>query len=324
MAVHIDGKTTVLGTTPGEREIARIAAWLERNGAEGVLATDHLAALIGEGGYAEAAGLLALPISRRPRNYILWFLPELAGTVTWAGNPEKPVDGARDERLAPRKSFAAWRKTVSGKSRPWAGVEVEAANLLRTTILDVALQQADASLRETEKARVQQNLLMAELDQRSKNTIATIQSLVRLSSQSADTLSDFTLALERRLQSLAKAHNLLLASRWESASILGIVRDEFSAQHGLAAGAVRYEGLDYALKPQTGLTFALVLHELVTNAMQHGSLSIPSGRVALTCREAMERGRHWLMFDWIERDGPAVAPPRQFGLAGRCSSASSR
>ena len=214
----------------------------------------------------------------------------------------------------PRKSFAAWRETVSGKSRPWTETEVEAANLLRTTVLDVVLHQADALLRETERARIKQDLLMAELEHRSKNTIATIQSLVRLSSWSADTLTDFTIALERRLQSMAKAHSLLLAARWEGASITSIVRDEFAAHRSLSTGNVRYQGLGYSLEPEAGLSFALILHELVTNAVKHGSLSIPSGKVELTWQEVMERGQHWLQFNWIERDGPTVAPVERIGF----------
>ena len=66
-------------------------------------------------------------------------------------------------------------------------MEIDAAKLLRTTVLEVVLHRINQMFREQEKA-MRQNLLMNELDHRVKNAIATIQSLVRLSSKSADTL----------------------------------------------------------------------------------------------------------------------------------------
>ena len=100
VAVHTAGDNAVLGTTPSDDQINRLAEWLNENQPEGVFATDHLAAVLPAGVKfgAEAAGLLALSVSRQPRDYVLWFLPELTSTVTWAGNPEKPVERGDGER----------------------------------------------------------------------------------------------------------------------------------------------------------------------------------------------------------------------------------
>jgi chemotaxis family two-component system sensor kinase Cph1 len=317
VAVRIGGENFTLGKTPEDAQIDALADWLSSGQPEGVYHTDHLAQVFppAKSFSDRCAGLLALSVSRQPRDYVLWFLPEVISTVTWAGDPAKPVTtGPLGDRLTPRKSFAAWQEIVTGRSRPWSAVEIEAAKLLRTTVLEVVLHRIDLSLREHEKVRAHQDLLMNELDHRVKNTIATIQSLVRLSSKSAESLIGFTSAIEKRLQSMSKAHSLLSASRWESASLRTIVEEEIAAQRSKRDGDIVITGGDYALEPRTALSFALVLHELITNAVKHGSLSVDDGRVALSWDEMLTSGRTWLVFRWTESGGPLVKPSRRRGF----------
>jgi chemotaxis family two-component system sensor kinase Cph1 len=317
VVVRVGGENFGLGMRPGDGELDALIDWLNATQPEGVFATHNLASAFPPAMkfLDRAAGVLALSVSRQPRDYVLWFLPEVVSTVTWAGNPDKPVlTGALGDRLSPRKSFEAWQETVTECARPWKAIEIEAARLLRTTVLEVVLHHVDQSLREQAKARAQQDLLMAELDHRVKNTIATIQSLVRLSGKSAENLVSFTTALERRLQSMSKAHSLLSASRWESASLRTIVQDEIAAQRSHLEGNIRYTGPDYALEPKTALSFALVLHELVTNAAKHGSLSTEQGAVDLAWSEAVKDGTTWLVFTWVESGGPPVKATQRRGF----------
>jgi two-component system, chemotaxis family, sensor kinase Cph1 len=317
VVVRVEGKNYALGKTPNDEQVDALAGWLDQSQREGVYVTDHLAEVFPPGAaYLDrAAGLLALSVSRQPRDYVLWFLPELISTVTWAGDPAKPVTSdVLGDRLTPRRSFAAWQETVTGQSRPWSPVELDAAQMLRTTVLEVVLHSLDQSVREQEKVRLHQNLLMNELDHRVKNTIATIQSLVRLSSKSAESLVSFTTSIEKRLQSMSKAHSLLSASRWQSASLRTIVEDEVAAQRSQLEGNIHISGGEYALEPRTALSFALVLHELITNAIKHGSLSVDDGKVDLSWDEVVTSGRTWLVFQWIESDGPPVKPTRRRGF----------
>ena len=317
VAVTVEGENFVLGKTPDGPQIDALTDWLNTTQPEGVYHTDHLAQAFpqAEAFLNRGAGLLALSVSRQPRDYVLWFLPEVVSTVTWAGDPAKPViSGPLGDRLTPRQSFAAWQQTVTGRSRPWSAVEIDAARLLRTTVLEVVLHRVDQSLREREKVRRHQDLLMSELDHRVKNTIATIQSLVRLSGKSAENLASYISAIEKRLQSISKAHSLLSASRWESASLRTIVQDEVAAQHSQLGGNIVIAGGDYALEPRTALSFALVLHELITNAVKHGALSVDTGKVALSWNEIVMSGRTWLVFEWIESGGPPVKPTRRRGF----------
>jgi light-regulated signal transduction histidine kinase (bacteriophytochrome)/CheY-like chemotaxis protein len=317
VVVRVEGENFTLGQTPSDEQIGSLVRWLNDFQPDGVYAAEHLAAVFppAKDFLARGAGLLALSVSRHPRDYVLWFLPEVITTVTWAGNPEKPVvAGPTGDRLTPRKSFEAWQQTVTERSRPWRQVEIDAANLLRTTVLEVVLHRIDQSLREQAKVRAHQDLLMNELDHRVKNTIATIQSLVRLSSKNADGLIGFTSSLEKRLQSMSKAHTLLAASRWESASLRTIVDDEIAAQRSKCDGNITLSGEDYALEPRTALSFALALHELITNAIKHGGLSVETGRVDLNWVEVTKDGKSWLSFSWIESGGPPVQATARRGF----------
>ena len=93
-----------------------------------------------------AAGLLSLPISRGPRDYIVLFRREQVQQVTWAGDPAKPAQpGPNGLRLTPRKSFAAWQQTVEGRSADWTQAELDLAETLRITLLEVILRLTDAA-----------------------------------------------------------------------------------------------------------------------------------------------------------------------------------
>ena len=77
-------------------------------------------------------------------------------TVTWAGNPEKPVEmGPNGARLTPRKSFEAWQETVEGRAEKWSDAEIEIAESLRVTLLEIILRLTDEAV--TERARAQQH-----------------------------------------------------------------------------------------------------------------------------------------------------------------------
>nr|WP_264599241.1 ATP-binding protein [Rhodoblastus acidophilus] len=138
---------TAFGDTPTDKEILDLVAWLARNESRGVFETDNLSAR-----YAEAAqythlasGVLAVPLGRVSSTLMLWFRPEQAQTVTWGGNPHKPVRiGPHGGRLQTRASFDAWREEVRGRSKPWRSHEVAAAVEIRDLVVDVILGNADA------------------------------------------------------------------------------------------------------------------------------------------------------------------------------------
>ncbi|WP_347304304.1 response regulator [Croceibacterium sp. TMG7-5b_MA50] len=155
----------------------------------------------------------------------------------------------------------------------------------------------------TERHRAQetQRLLVGELNHRVKNTLATVQAMAGLSLKRARSLEQFEANFTGRLQSLARAHALLSATTWSSASLHRLISDQ------LAIGTVpddrlRLSGPDIHLPPETALRFALVLHELATNAHKYGALSGSSGQVEVICEVLAGT----LQFRWHESGGPMI------------------
>jgi two-component system, chemotaxis family, sensor kinase Cph1 len=134
------------GQTPSQAQILALAGWLGRKEPRGVFETDRLAIHHPDAaGYAEiASGVLAVPLGRASTTLMLWFRPEVAQTVTWGGDPHKPVRiGPLGKRLQTRASFDAWREEVRGRSLPWRSHEVAAAVEIRDLVVDVILGRAE-------------------------------------------------------------------------------------------------------------------------------------------------------------------------------------
>lgn len=157
---------TLIGNTPSIEDMETILAWLSENMQDnGLFQTDSLAQHIPcTAKFSEkASGLLAIELTKAEQIYILWFRPEVATSVTWAGAPEKTVVqiGGRD-RLHPRASFKSWKETVTGKALPWKAVEIEMAEQMRNSLLSVALQQ---ELQKEQDARTRAEKLSMEKEE---------------------------------------------------------------------------------------------------------------------------------------------------------------
>ncbi len=317
-ALVLDGEITTLGETPAPADIGALVQWLGDAGKDSVFATDRLGEHFPRAArfHGAAGGLLALSIARAPRRYVLWFLPERNIAVTWAGKPGKAVvAGPLGDRLTPRKSFAAWVQTVRGCSRPWTLVELESATALRMAILEVILHQIEQTAHVEEGlAKDRLDLLMAELDHRVKNTLATIQAVVRFSGENADNIVDYSRALERRIGAMAKSHSRLTAGRWKGAPLRKLIEDELSSHRPFGHDSVELNGGNYDLDPKATVAVSLVLHELATNAVKHGSLSAPGGQVSITWSKVRHKGQSWLAIDWRETGGPPVTAPTRSGF----------
>jgi light-regulated signal transduction histidine kinase (bacteriophytochrome) len=315
VAVSVRGQLTFLGTTPSESQIQSLIAWLNTHMAtlDGVFATDRLAELWPPGAaFANiSAGVLAISVSQELSDFIIWFRPEIVGTSAWAGEPVKLVaNGPNGDRLSPRKSFEVWQETVRGRCLPWSPSDLDAAFDLRVSLLHVVLRRINAATQERRRAAERDKLLMAELDHRVKNTIASIQALVKQTSLNADNLTGFVKGLEGRIQAMAKAHSLLSQSRWESVSIDRLLREEL-VFYSSGQIAVTLDGADMDLTPKSALSLSLAVHELATNAAKYGALTVPGGHVTVGWRPSADGG---VELSWTETGGPLVEQPKRRGF----------
>ena len=262
--------------------------------------------------YADkVAGVLSIPFSRAPKDFLFLFRREVLQTVTWGGDPRKALNADASGRIGPRASFAAWKQTVSGQAIPWLRGEIEIAETLRVSLLDIILRRANLVDRERRVAQESQLLLVAELNHRVKNILAVIRSLVGQSRHGAASLESFASDLQSRLHALSVAHDQLTQSHWKAAPLAALIEAE--AQAWTAAGDTRLllDGPPVMIEARAYQTLALVLHEMMTNAAKYGALSVETGRLTIAWTVEPEGE---LVLRWSEADGPEVAPPSRRGF----------
>lgn len=316
VALWTEGRFHAVGITPGEADVRALADWLDSRVTD-VWHTDRLPELWPAAATlaAAAARVLVLSISRVPRDYIIWFRPQAIRTVTRAGNPNKPVemvDGTA--RPTPRMSFEGWQEAVRFRAPGWSEADIAAARTLRTTLLEVVLRRVERIARERDTAQRQQELLLAELDHRVKNTLANIQVLAQHSARNAESLDSFTTSFAERLRAMAQAHNLLTQSRWRGVEFRSLLEEEIRAHHDPVAPQFRLDGPRFVLRPKAALALSMAVHELVTNAAKYGALSCPGGRVHVRWSLDGDGPDARLVLDWAETGGPRVKPPTRFGF----------
>jgi two-component system, chemotaxis family, sensor kinase Cph1 len=168
------GCQTVLGRAPEPGEIERLAGWLQQTAGAPLF---HSASLRAEYAPAEsfqdvASGLLALAIPRIGASYLMWFRPEVLQTVTWGGDPNKPVEAETPGRLHPRRSFEAWKETVRATARRWTPIDLDIASDLRRHILEIDL--ARQVLRERAAVQARDDLV-AVVSHDLRNPLSVIQ-----------------------------------------------------------------------------------------------------------------------------------------------------
>jgi chemotaxis family two-component system sensor kinase Cph1 len=139
---------THIGKTPNDKHLQNLLGWIKDNVVESFYCTNELPAVFTE---ADAfrdvgSGIMVLILSAELGEYIIWFKPEHIQTITWAGNPDKPVeiDGNGLMKISPRHSFEAWLQQVSGKSERWSDEEIKSANRLKTEVIYAINQKAGA------------------------------------------------------------------------------------------------------------------------------------------------------------------------------------
>lgn len=222
-----------------------------------------------------------LPLDRCPMAQAIKERRQIAGAEAIFERP----DGSRG-------AFLAYPTPLTGAD----GELVGAVNML-------------VDITERKRAEDLQKTLLDELNHRVKNTLATVQSLAAHSFHDAGDPVGMRQAFEARLMALSGAHNRLAEQRWEAADLGDIVAGVLAP---FAAEAAFCEGPAVQLSTRASVTFAMVLHELATNAGKYGALSSPEGRLLV----------HWtriediLFLEWRETLGPPTAQParRGFGL----------
>jgi PAS domain S-box-containing protein len=165
---------------------------------------------------------------------------------------------------------------------------------------------------EKKHAEAHQQLLIDELNHRVKNTLAIVQSIARQSAKNATSPEDFAKSFEGRLAALSAAQNLITAGLWRPTEIQRLI--SACLQPLAISQQIMIAGPAATLGTKTAVTMALALHELATNAVKYGALSVPEGRVEISWSVSEERE---LLLSWTEAGGPPVKSPIHKGFGMR-------
>lgn len=177
-------------------------------------------------------------------------------------------------------------------------VEVGGRTLATVILRDITERRAN------EEARL---MLSREVDHRAKNALAVVQALVSLTR--ADTKEAFVAAVRGRVAALGRAHSLLALNRWAGGDLATIVADETAAYH--RGGQIQLRGESVLLNANTVQPLSLLIHELATNAVKYGALSVEHGHVEVSWRIDEDQA---LELSWCERGGPVVTAPAARGF----------
>lgn len=173
----------------------------------------------------------------------------------------------------------------------------------------VAASKIARDISPAKKAEAQHNLMIAELNHRVKNTLATVVSIAR-QSFSGPEMREARGAFNARIRGLAQSHGRLAEANWTSVELQTLFEDEFAPYR--QGGNVRLSGPQVAVSPKAALTLGLAIHELATNAAKYGALSAETGVVDV--RWSIDARDDALAISWVESGGPPVAPPTRAGF----------
>jgi PAS domain S-box-containing protein len=160
-------------------------------------------------------------------------------------------------------------------------------------------------------------VLARELTHRVKNTLATVGAVVSQTLRDAPSLGEARAAVAGRIASLGAAHELLVRDEVEGAAIGEIVERVLAPFLDSNGRRFTIEGPDIRLSPEITLALSMALHELATNAIKYGALSVPEGQVAIRWALVGAVGARRFAFSWAEQGGPPVTAPMHTGFGTR-------
>lgn len=216
-------------------------------------------------------------------------------------------DAAEAERLIEHQNERGENRRYEVTTTP---VRDHSGGILATLALVIDVE-------DRKQAEERRALLNRELSHRLKNSLAIVQSIVSQTLRSAPDVKSAQRTLAPRINALATAHETLLTGHRDAALVAELVRSATSIHAG--SDRISAKGPDVLLGPQASLALSLVLHELSTNALKYGALSVAEGRVDISwsVEGASPDTPKILRFTWTEEGGPLVTAPQQRGFGTR-------
>lgn len=160
----------------------------------------------------------------------------------------------------------------------------------------------------------QRNLIIGELNHRVKNKLAIVQGIVQQTIATFPDPKTFGEVLQKRLQSLSRAYDLLNETDWVEPDIWKVVERAVLIPFVGFANRITFTGAKAQLEPEAAITLGLTLYELATNAVKYGALSNDHGNVAIHGERVSRDAGDRYILSWVERAGPTPALPEREGF----------
>ncbi|MET0540681.1 MAG: GAF domain-containing protein, partial [Variovorax sp.] len=141
-ALFHEGEILTAGETATTAELRELMRWIDAQPNDGLFscASVERANPALESLTPSTSGVVAVKLSATQPDYLMWFRKEQLLTVTWAGDPSKPVVDNDPLKLSPRRSFAAWSEIVRGTALPWSATELALARAFGAALIDIVVQ----------------------------------------------------------------------------------------------------------------------------------------------------------------------------------------
>lgn len=160
-----------------------------------------------------------------------------------------------------------------------------------------------------------QTVLIGELHHRVKNMLAIASAIASQSLRSATSIDAAEKTIANRLSALGMAHDLLIRESWTGAGCRTLIENAILAfqTEGLAQFTITGENIAVSSGPAVGLS--MVIHELCTNALKYGALSVPDGRISISW--SVDEKAERFNLEWRESGGPPVTGPKERSFGSR-------
>lgn len=165
---------------------------------------------------------------------------------------------------------------------------------------------------ERRQASDRQELLLAELNHRVKNMLAVVVAIASQTARNATDLAQFNETFSARLQSLSATYGLLTKGNWESTPLTDLIEAVVTPHAG--EDRLTADGPPVRLAPRAALALSMVLHELSTNAVKHGALGAPAGKLSVSWKPSRDETGQRIMLDWTESGMKIAGPPERRGF----------
>jgi two-component system CheB/CheR fusion protein len=206
----------------------------------------------------------------------------------------------RLRRSTPVSAFETERITKDGRrihvSYTSTPVRNQAGKLLAAAVIE-------RDITRRKQVDEQQKMLLAELNHRVKNALATVLSIASRTRKATDSLDEYYRAFEGRLRALASTHDLLAKNIWAGADLRQILLAELEPYKG-EKETILISGRNLFVSSRAAVVFGMIFHELATNAAKYGALSDTGGNVQVRWNTDGEKDAKSFVLEWQERGGP--------------------